>query len=65
MSITIKMGDNPKPTCTISLSSSSFDNGTATATFSYTLSAMSGITIGVTELLWSTGAVRRSAVALI
>ena len=36
------MGENPQPSCTISLSSSSFDNGTATATFSYTLSAMSG-----------------------
>ena len=42
MAITIQMGENPKPTCTISLASSSFDNGTATATFNYTLSAMSG-----------------------
>ncbi len=42
MSISIQMGENPKPTCTVSLASSSFDNGTATATFSYTLSAMSG-----------------------
>lgn len=42
MAITIQMGQNPKPTCSIFLSSSSFDNGTATATFNYTLSAMSG-----------------------
>ena len=42
MAITIQMGENPKPTCTISLASSSFNNGTATATFNYTLSAMSG-----------------------
>ena len=42
MAITIQMGENPKPTCTISLSSSSFDNGTAKATFNYTLSSMSG-----------------------
>lgn len=42
MSISIQMGESPKPVCTISLASSSFNNGTATATFSYTLSAMSG-----------------------
>ena len=41
MSITIKMGQNPQPSCTISLASSSFDNGTAIATFNYTLAAMS------------------------
>lgn len=42
MAITIQMGENPKPTCMITLASSSFSNGTATATFDYSLDAMSG-----------------------
>ncbi len=43
MGMTIQMGNTPKPTCEISLvGNPSFSNGTLTATFNYTLRAMSG-----------------------
>lgn len=63
MSITIQMGVNPIPTCVISLSSYSYENGNMSANFDYTLNSISGydywgygvkLEYGATESLGST-----------